>query len=209
MCPRPSQDVSLTQLVALPLPRACCLRLWLAIPPLRPASRASSLLHSWALPFWCAALPPLLAISRCFARSIDANPRSSLATVILHPGTLVFRPCSAGSRGHATGGCNRDATVVLGSLEDGLGALLQRGLGTQLRHGRAKATRRFRGAVFERPVYRVLIRLRDGGPLHPTTSAGTRRALSARDTSAAMLGSIGASSRRQSPSRTASGAPSR
>src|SRR5688572_10850401 len=56
-------------------------RRWLAMPPLRPASRASSLVHSWAVPFWCAALPPLLAISRCLARSIDAKPRSSLATV--------------------------------------------------------------------------------------------------------------------------------
>ena len=60
-------------------------RRWLARPPLRPASRASSLVHSWAVPFWCAALPPLLAISRCLARSIDANPRSSLATVIPPP----------------------------------------------------------------------------------------------------------------------------
>src|SRR4029077_12333959 len=56
-----------------------CLRLWLAIPPFRPASRASSLVHSCALPFWCAARPPLLAMSRCLSRSIDANPRSSLA----------------------------------------------------------------------------------------------------------------------------------
>src|SRR4051812_7343655 len=56
-------------------------RRWLAIPPFRPASRASSLVHSCAVPFWWAALPPLLAISRCFARSIEANPRSSLATL--------------------------------------------------------------------------------------------------------------------------------
>ncbi len=55
-------------------------RRWLAMPPLRPASRASSLVHSCAVPFWCAAFPPLLAISRCLALSIDANPRSSLAT---------------------------------------------------------------------------------------------------------------------------------
>src|SRR3990170_7777292 len=53
------------------------------MPPLRPASRASSLVHSCAVPFWWAALPPLLAISRCLARSIDANPRSSLATLSL------------------------------------------------------------------------------------------------------------------------------
>src|SRR5918912_143098 len=56
-------------------------RWWLAMPPLRPASRASSLVHSCAVPFWWAALPPLLAISRCFKRSIEANPRSSLATL--------------------------------------------------------------------------------------------------------------------------------
>src|SRR6266511_3840678 len=67
---------------SLPCGSVCsCFRRWLAIPPLRPASRASSLVHSWAVPFWCAALPPLLAISRCFARSIEANPRSSLATL--------------------------------------------------------------------------------------------------------------------------------
>jgi hypothetical protein len=58
----------------------CCFRRWLAMPPLRPASRASSDVHSCAVPFWCAALPPLLAISRCLLRSIDANPRSSFAT---------------------------------------------------------------------------------------------------------------------------------
>src|SRR5690242_4611862 len=49
------------------------------MPPLRPASRASAGLHSCAVPFWCAALPPLLAISRCFCRSIDAKPRSVIA----------------------------------------------------------------------------------------------------------------------------------
>ena len=42
-----------------------------------------------------------------------------------------------------------------------------------------------------------------------TASAGTRRAFSARDTSAAIRGSIGASSRTKSPSTTASGTPSR
>ena len=44
-------------------------------PPLRPAARASSELHSWAVPLACAALPPFEAISRCFSPSIDANPR--------------------------------------------------------------------------------------------------------------------------------------
>src|SRR5580698_5460702 len=44
-------------------------------PPLRPAARASSAVNSWARPWACAAFPPLLAISRCLSRSIDANPR--------------------------------------------------------------------------------------------------------------------------------------
>src|SRR5829696_1743489 len=55
---------------------AMCSRFWLTtIPPLRPASRASSGVNSCAVPFAWAALPPLLAISRCFSLSIDANPR--------------------------------------------------------------------------------------------------------------------------------------
>ena len=81
--------------VSSPLPPPICSRRrwWLAMPPLRPASRASSLVHSCAVPFWCAAFPPLLAISRCLARSIDANPRSSLATFASsRPGvTLVHK----------------------------------------------------------------------------------------------------------------------
>src|SRR5262245_59404374 len=53
-----------------------CSRLRLtATPPLRPASRASLESNSCAVPFACAAFPPLLAISFCFSRSIDANPR--------------------------------------------------------------------------------------------------------------------------------------
>jgi len=71
-------------------------RWWLAIPPLRPASRASSLVHSWAVPFWWAALPPLLAMSRCFARSIDANPRSSFATLSSSPGSGAITSRAAG-----------------------------------------------------------------------------------------------------------------
>jgi len=39
----------------------------LTCPPRRPAERASSAVHSWAVPFSCAARPPLLAISRCFS----------------------------------------------------------------------------------------------------------------------------------------------
>src|SRR5438552_1198161 len=53
-----------------------CSRLRLtAWPPLRPAFRASSESNSCAVPFACAAFPPLLAISRCLPRSIDAKPR--------------------------------------------------------------------------------------------------------------------------------------
>src|SRR5687767_8002381 len=49
-------------------------------PPLRPAARASSAVHSCAVPFSCAARPPLLAISRCFSGDMEANPRRSLRT---------------------------------------------------------------------------------------------------------------------------------
>src|SRR5262249_31614024 len=59
--------------------------------------------HSWAVPFWCAALPPLLAMSRCLLRSIDANPRSSLATRFL-PQCCVQHS-----------GCNRCATELCNS----------------------------------------------------------------------------------------------
>jgi hypothetical protein len=51
-------------------------------PPLRPAARASSALHSCAVPFSCAARPPLLAISRCFSGDIDAKPRRSLRSLV-------------------------------------------------------------------------------------------------------------------------------
>src|SRR6266568_4679280 len=44
-------------------------------PPLRPAACASSLVHLWAVPNACAALPPLLAISRFFSGLIEAKPR--------------------------------------------------------------------------------------------------------------------------------------
>src|SRR5689334_6539337 len=55
---------------------AMCSRLRLtATPPLRPASRASPESNSCAVPLAWAALPPLLAISRCLPRSIDAKPR--------------------------------------------------------------------------------------------------------------------------------------
>src|SRR5215470_6151465 len=45
-----------------------------ARPPLRPASRASTEFHSCPVPFWCDALPPWLAISRCCSGLIEANP---------------------------------------------------------------------------------------------------------------------------------------
>jgi len=40
-----------------------------------PARRASSEVNSCAVPFWWAALPPWLAISRWRAGSIEAKPR--------------------------------------------------------------------------------------------------------------------------------------
>lgn len=46
-----------------------------AWPPFRPASRASSLVNSCALPLACAALPPLLANNRRFSGSNAAKPR--------------------------------------------------------------------------------------------------------------------------------------
>jgi hypothetical protein len=46
-----------------------------ASPPFLPATRASSLVNSCAVPFWCAALPPLAAIARWAWGSIAANPR--------------------------------------------------------------------------------------------------------------------------------------
>src|SRR5437762_1854719 len=75
-----SLDVSLVSVPVFVLLICSRRRWWLAMPPLRPASRASSLVHSCAVPFWWAALPPLLAMSRCLARSIEAKPRSSFAT---------------------------------------------------------------------------------------------------------------------------------
>ncbi len=44
-------------------------------PPFRPASRASSDVNSWAVPFSWAAFPPFEAISRCRSGSIPAKPR--------------------------------------------------------------------------------------------------------------------------------------
>src|SRR4029077_1389337 len=61
-------------------------------PPLRPALRASSAVHSWAVPFSCAARPPLLAISRCFSADIDANPRRSLRSPVVTAQPSVCLP---------------------------------------------------------------------------------------------------------------------
>ena len=69
--PRPSASTSRPR-----PPRLIC-------PPLRPAFRASSDVHSCAVPFWCAARPPLLAISRCFSGDIEAKPRRSLRSAFI------------------------------------------------------------------------------------------------------------------------------
>src|SRR3954454_2645407 len=61
-------------------------------PPLRPALRASSDVHSCAVPFWCAARPPLLAISRCFSGDMEAKPRRSLRSPF-----IIVRPLSVKS----------------------------------------------------------------------------------------------------------------
>ena len=64
--------------------RAACA----ALPPRRPAARASSDENVWAVPAAWAALPPLLAISLTSARFIPANPLLSLCglgAVGVHP----------------------------------------------------------------------------------------------------------------------------
>jgi len=60
-------------------------------PPFRPALRASSAVHSWAVPFSWAARPPLLAISRCFSGDIDANPRRSFLSPLFTATSCFFR----------------------------------------------------------------------------------------------------------------------
>src|SRR5688500_12720264 len=76
-----------------------------ASPPLRPASRASFESNSCAVPFSCAARPPLLAISRCLLGSIEANPRllfPSRSAITLLQGVGVqlshLRPCCSPQR---------------------------------------------------------------------------------------------------------------
>ena len=54
-----------------------------ASPPFLPATRASSLVNSCAVPFWCAARPPFAAIARCACGSIAANPRGVLRLTLL------------------------------------------------------------------------------------------------------------------------------
>jgi hypothetical protein len=53
-----------------------------------PARRASSDVNSWAVPFWWAAFPPSLAISRWRWGSIDANPRFLVPELCLLPWLL-------------------------------------------------------------------------------------------------------------------------
>jgi hypothetical protein len=45
-----------------------------AAPPFLPASRASPEVNWCAVPFSCAAFPPILAISRCFSGVMAAKP---------------------------------------------------------------------------------------------------------------------------------------
>jgi hypothetical protein len=56
-----------------------------ASPPFLPATRASSLVNSCAVPFWCAARPPFAAMARCACGSIAANPRGVLRVAPLVP----------------------------------------------------------------------------------------------------------------------------
>ena len=75
-------------------------------PPFLPAERASSGVHSWAVPFSWAARPPLLAISRCFSGDIEAKPRRSLRTpsTAIPPGTWgTLRPVWTRRRSPWTG----------------------------------------------------------------------------------------------------------
>src|ERR1051325_6560894 len=66
-----------------------------ASPPLRPATRASSDVNSWAVPLACAARPPLLAISRCLDGSIDAKPRLLVEAMLSPLSVLRELRCTA------------------------------------------------------------------------------------------------------------------
>jgi hypothetical protein len=97
-------------------------------PPFRPAARASSGVHSCAVPFSWAARPPLLAISRCFSRLIEANPRRSLRV----PSTVPSWSINV---------FNREAPPLFGRpphLEAGFQGMCQRSSGTRraVEHGR-------------------------------------------------------------------------
>ena len=59
--------------------------LWLWL----PARRASSDVNSCAVPFSCAARPPSLAISRCWAGSMEAKPRLLVSLCLLPPLPLL------------------------------------------------------------------------------------------------------------------------
>src|SRR5262245_32414498 len=97
-----------------------------ALPPLRPGSRASSLVHLWAVPLmwgrrpatlalpgvnlfavprWWAVLPPLLPSARRSSGLIAANPRgrgaagaSALALLSLASDMSAFLSCRTGWR---------------------------------------------------------------------------------------------------------------
>src|SRR5450830_878676 len=63
--------------------------LWLWL----PARRASSDVNSWAVPFSCAARPPSLAISRCWAGSMEAKPRLLVSLCLLPLLLPALLPC--------------------------------------------------------------------------------------------------------------------
>ena len=76
---------------------AMCSRFLLTVtPPLRPAARASPESNSWAVPFWCAARPPLL-VSRaaCCDPSMRTRGCCARAGPTRFPGR---RPCARRSR---------------------------------------------------------------------------------------------------------------
>ena len=73
----------------------------LICPPLRPAARASSGVHSCAVPFSCAARPPLLAISRCFS----ATSRQIHGVLFVRPqhSSLIANPARGGLQAASAG----------------------------------------------------------------------------------------------------------
>jgi hypothetical protein len=61
----------------------------------RPVSRASSRDHSCAVPFACATLPPLLAISRRLFWFSDAKPRAMVSSSRVRDSTAKQNVCNA------------------------------------------------------------------------------------------------------------------